>query len=161
MAELKGVAYKIAKRHVIDPVENTRITLTPEQVIDIHLEHAQKNDGKVLFTTQNKFPSVKNRELISKLMLIYVVRGKTKAQNTGYAVLADLDDLGKYTKGDKPTPDYTVPTYWENESLENRKWFALSNVKRIEINIGDYTTQKKKDFFTVISGRPSMVYFCS
>ena len=74
-----------------------------------------------------------------------------------FAIKADVDFTGK---GNiiSPPAEYTAPSIWDNEDSEQMGWFAISNIKRISINRGDYVSVNGKDLIDSMSGNAYMVY---
>lgn len=122
--------------------------LSPKEGINIHELHAKANSGKVLFTV-NKAPKAEYRDSIKEIILM--------TKDGDFAIHADVDFLGRYSLIYPPT-DYTVPSIWNNENKEGLGWFALSNLKRIEIKRGDYESVNGKDLIDSMSGNAYMVY---
>ena len=73
------------------------------------------------------------------------------------AVLADVDFSGRYSLI-TPPEGYSKPSIWDNESKEGMGWFALSNMRQIEIKRGDYLSVNGKDLLDSMSGNAYMVY---
>ena len=122
--------------------------LSPREGILLYKLHAQSHDGKVLFTI-NKVPRPEYRDYIRKIILM------TKDGST--AVLADVDFSGRYSLI-TPPEGYSKPSIWDNESKEGMGWFALSNMRQIEIKRGDYLSVNGKDLLDSMSGNAYMVY---
>ena len=115
--------------------------------IKFHYAHAVANDGKVLFTV-TRFPDGGHRDMIDRILLT--------TKDGSYAVLADVDQLGRF---DKLTPPdgYTIPSIW-NDERDMVGWFALSNLREITGEPGTYTTLYANDLHQSISGRGYLTY---
>lgn len=115
--------------------------------IKFHYAHAVANDGKVLFTVK-RFPDGVHRDMIDQILLT--------TKDGSYAVLADVDQLGRF---DKLTPPdgYTIPSIW-NDERDMVGWFALSNLREVTIEPGTYTTINGNDLLQSISGRGYLTY---
>lgn len=122
--------------------------LSPKEGIMLHELHAQANGGKVLFTTA-KSPSSEYRDYIKEIILM--------TKNGSFAIHADVDYLGRYSLI-APPADYSVPSIWNDEEKEALGWFALSNLKLIEIKRGQYQSVNGKDLIDSMSGNAYMVY---
>ena len=123
--------------------------LSPTEVVKIHFLHAEANDGKVLFTTNAKFPTKENREKINEIILM--------TKDGSYAVMANIDGLGIF-ENQQPPQGYMVPSVWNDETKKDRGWFALRNVKEITIHRGDFVSLSGKDLLDSMNGDASMVY---
>ncbi len=134
------VAYKFGSRFSGD--------LSPKEGINIHELHAREHGGKVLFTI-NKAPAPQYRDRIKKIILM--------TKDGSFAVFADVDFTGKGNVIQPPS-EYTAPSIWDNEDRTQMGWFALSNLKRIEIKEGDFTSVNGKDLIESMSGNAYMVY---
>lgn len=134
------VAYKFGARY--------GGALSPQEGINVYDLHAQANGGKVLFTI-NKAPAPEYRDFIKEIILM--------TKDGSFAIHADVDCLGRYSIMGPPS-DYIVPSIWNNEAKECLGWFALSNLKRIEIKRGDYTSVNSKDLLDSMSGNAYMAY---
>lgn len=135
------VAYKFGSRFNGD--------LSPKEGINLYELHAQANEGKVLFTV-NKVPRPEYRDRIKEIILM--------TKDGSFAIHADVDYLGRYSSSIEPPADYIVPSIWNNEKKEELGWFALSNLKRITINVGDYKSVNGKDLLESMSGNAYMTY---
>lgn len=134
------VAYKFGSRFGGD--------LSPKEGVNIYELHAREHDGKVLFTV-NKAPKAELRDRIKEIILM--------TKDGGFAIKADVDFTGKGNIINPPA-DYTVPSIWDNEDREEMGWFAISNLQKIRINRGDYTSVNGKDLIDSMSGNAYMVY---
>lgn len=134
------VAYKFGSRFSGD--------LSPKEGINIHDLHAREHGGKVLFTV-NKAPAPEYRDKIEEIILM--------TKDGSFAVRAHVDFTGKGNVINPPT-EYTVPSIWDNEDREKMGWFALSNLRRIKINEGDFTSVSGKDLIESMSANAYMVY---
>lgn len=110
--------------------------------------HAREHGGKVLFTI-NKAPAPQYRDRIKKIILM--------TKDGSFAVFADVDFTGKGNVIQPPS-EYTAPSIWDNEDRTQMGWFALSNLKRIEIKEGDFTSVNGRDLIESMSGNAYMVY---
>ena len=122
--------------------------LSPKEGINLYELHAREHDGKVLFTI-NKAPAAEYRDRIQSIILM--------TKDGSFAIKADVDFTGKGNIINPPA-DYTVPSIWDNEDREQMGWFAISNIKRISINRGDYVSVNRKDLIDSMSGNAYMVY---
>lgn len=134
------VAYKFGTRY--------GGALSPKEGINVHELHAKANGGKVLFTV-NKAPRSEYRDHIKEIILM--------TKDGSFAIHADVDYLGRYSLMEPPA-DYTVPSIWNDEEKEGLGWFALSNLKQIEIKRGDYQSVNGKDLLDSMCGNAYMVY---
>lgn len=123
--------------------------LSPKEGINLYALHAESNGGKVLFTV-NKVPRPEYRDQIKKIILM--------TKDGSFAIQANVDDLGKYSSPLPIPSGYTVPSIWNNENKEDLGWFALSDLKRITINAGDFQTVNGKDLLISMSGNAYMAY---
>ena len=134
------VAYKFGSRFSGD--------LSPKEGINIYELHAREHGGKVLFTI-NKSPAPEYRDKIEEIILM--------TKDGSFAVRAHVDFTGKGNVVNPPT-EYSVPSIWDKEDRAKMGWFALSNLKRIKINLGDFTSVNGKDLIESMSGNAYMVY---
>ncbi len=134
------VAYKFGSRFNGD--------LSAKEGINLYDLHAREHGGKVLFTI-NKVPRPEFRDKIKEIILM--------TKDGSFAIHADVDSLGKYSSLQPPV-DYTVPSIWDNEKKDELGWFAISNLKRITINAGDYNSVNGKDLLDSMSGNAYMTY---
>ena len=140
MSQKLLVAYKLGSRFSGD--------LSPKEGINIYEIHAREHGGKVLFTT-NKAPAPEYRDMIEEIILM--------TKDGSFAVRAHVDFTGKGTVINPPS-EYTVPSIWDNEDRAQMGWFALSDLKRIKINKGDFISVNRKDLIESMSGNAYMVY---
>lgn len=134
------VAYKFGSRFSGD--------LSPKEGINLYELHARGHEGKVLFTI-NKAPAPEFRDRIKKIVLM--------TKDGSFAILADVDELGKGTIIPAPS-GYSAPSIWDNEDRSKMGWFALSNLQRIQIKKGEYTSVNGKDLIDSMSGNAYMSY---
>lgn len=134
------VAYKFGSRFNGD--------LSPKEGINLYELHAREHGGKVLFTI-NKVPRPEFRDKIKEIILM--------TKDGSFAIHANVDSLGKYSSLQPPV-DYIVPSIWDNEKKEELGWFAISNLKRITIKVGDYKSVNGKDLLDSMSGNAYMTY---
>lgn len=134
------VAYKFGSRFSGD--------LSPKEGINIYELHAREHGGKVLFTI-NKAPAPEYRDRIEEIILM--------TKDGSFAVRAHVDFTGKGNVINPPS-EYTVPSIWDNEDRTQMGWFALSDLVRIKINKGDFTSVNGKDLIESMSGNAYMVY---
>lgn len=140
MSQRLLVAYKFGSRFSGD--------LSPKEGINIYELHAREHGGKVLFTI-NKAPAPEYRDKIEEIILM--------TKDGSFAVHAHVDYTGKGNVINPPT-EYTVPSIWDNEDRAKMGWFALSDLKRIKINKGDFISVNGKDLIESMSGNAYMVY---
>lgn len=140
MSENLIVVYKFGSRFDGD--------LSPKEGINLYELHAREHGGKVLFTI-NKAPAAEYRDKINKIILM------TKDGN--FAIKADVDFTGKGNIINPPV-EYSVPSIWDNEDRSKMGWFAISNLKRLTISRGDYTSVNGKDLIDSMSGNAYMAY---
>lgn len=134
------VAYKFGDRFSGD--------LSPKEGINLYELHAREHGGKVLFTI-NKAPAPEYRDRIEEIILM--------TKDGSFAVRAHVDFTGKGSIISPPA-EYTAPSIWENEDRSKMGWFALSNVQRITIHPGDFTSVNHKDLIESMNGKAYMVY---
>ena len=122
--------------------------LSSKDVVKLHLLHAEANDGRVLFTI-NKFPQGQYQEQIKEIILT--------SKDGMVALRADVDDLGKFIFKQPPT-NYSVPSVWNNEPTKDKGWFALSNIRPLIIQKGDFYSVNGIELLDSIKGNAYMVY---
>lgn len=135
------VAYKIG---------NALGDLSPKEFIYSFLSHAKLNGDKVLFSS-GRFPKATVRDDIENLILI--------SKNGEYGLMADVDYTG-VSSLITPPEYYTLPNNYNCEELKEVKkgWFALSNVREIKIEKGEYIITSGKDLLDILDSTFYMFY---
>ena len=126
--------------------------LSPREGIKLHLFHSEAHENKVLYTT-NKFPVSSYRDSITEIILT--------TRDGSYAAIGEVVDLGRKDVFAPPS-DYSVPSIYSDQEEETTTgWFAIRNLKKIEIKSGDFTSVNGKDLLESLSGNAYMVYTTS
>lgn len=120
------------------------------EVIKLFEDHAKKNNGNVLFSS-NKVPKAEKRDMLVSIILI--------SKNGDYAIKGDVDYTGIIPYFNPPS-DYSLPPLLQKSVASDSKkgWFALKNVKRVDIKKGDYITTTKNDLLDSLNNNTYMFY---
>ncbi|HFI0106578.1 TPA: hypothetical protein ACGOV5_001700 [Streptococcus suis] len=108
------------------PIFNRQQTeVLADIVYDLHKDHAYKNGGHLLFTTQKG-----SKRVPTEIILLHESRQK--------ALHGTLKPFGKYSSA-HPNANYTVPPLWHAENLHVEQpagyaWYKIDNVKEIKGN---------------------------
>ncbi|MBV7412162.1 hypothetical protein KRX56_05355 [Dermabacteraceae bacterium TAE3-ERU27] len=133
------------------------IKLTPTnqrsagEEITATLRNAEQHNGKTLFTFDQSVDLRRWKDRVEHFIAT-TKNGKT-------ALIARVMDFNDREKNPDAAPDLEefpqVPPYAPDDK---KTWFALSDVRAIEIREGDFSNDEGRDLLDLIGGRSSRAY---
>lgn len=115
------------------------------------LRNAEQHGGKTLFTFGQ---SVNLRQWKDELEYLIAT-----TKNGKIALVARVEDFNDREKNPSIEPDLEeFPQVPPHAADDKRTWFALSDVRAIEICEGDFLNEEGRDLLDLLGGRSSRTY---
>lgn len=151
-------AYKLGKINGVNP----------RDILNIHFDHAKKNDNKVLFTIEKKKINIPAIDWHKDLKEVIIFVEEYNEVLHGSIVNIEISGLQDYKINHNDNYNiYTLPEDYLDEYNTNieRTIIAIEDVKRITVDRGMYYTDpvekqnEPKDFYEVINSNESKLNY--